>query len=272
MAEGNRTIVITGAGSGFGAALARRFGRAGFCVGLTDIDPVRVETVLENVLKAGGSGFAMAADVTREADWDALNARVDDEWGHLDVLVNNAGVAAAGKLEQTTLEDWRWILDTDLLSVVLGCHRFLPRMRAAERGHVVNVASFAGMTPVPEVSAYATAKAGVVALSEQLRVDLAGSGVGVSLVCPAYVQTGLMETFRSQDARHRKLVERWMEKSTVSADDVAEAIYVAVSRKRFLVLTHPETRWLWRFRRWAPERYFKTMVRAAENMAARRPA
>jgi NADP-dependent 3-hydroxy acid dehydrogenase YdfG len=262
-------VLITGAGSGLGAAMARRFGRAGCRVGLVDIEAGRAEQVLQEIVAHGGSGFAMASDVTRQQSWDELRAETAHRWGGLDILINNAGVAAAGRLEDTPLEDWRWIIDTDLMSVVLGCHVFLPVLRRQASGHIVNVASFAGMTPVPEVSAYAVAKAAVVALSEQLRVDLAGSGVAVSVVCPAYVQTRLLETFRSSDPGHRKLAGRWMEKSRVSADEVAEAVFKAVERRRFLVLTHGETRWLWRFRRWAPERYFRMMVSAARRMGNR---
>jgi NADP-dependent 3-hydroxy acid dehydrogenase YdfG len=265
MNEPIQTIVITGAGSGLGAAMAGRFARAGYAVGIADIKPERAERVLAGIVDGGGSGFSLGMDVTSEADWQALHACVEREWGQLDVLVNNAGVAAAGRLEETPLDDWRWVLDTDLYSVVLGCHRFLPMMKTRGSGHIVNVASIAGMTPVPEVSAYATAKAAVVALSEQLRVDLVGSGLGVSVVCPALVQTALLDTFRSADERHRTRADRWMQKSDVSAEDVAEAVYRAVVQDRFLVLTHDKTRWLWRFRRWAPERYFRHMVKAVER-------
>lgn len=266
MVTQDQRILITGAGSGLGAAMAHRFADAGYSVGLADIDASRAEKVLSDVLARGGSGFALAVDVTQASDWQALKRRVLEAWGGLDILVNNAGVAAAGRLEDMSLEDWRWIVETDLMSVVMGCHAFLPQLREQGRGHIVNVASFAGMTPVPEVSAYATAKAAVVALSEQLRVDLDRSGVGVSVVCPAYVQTRLLETFRSGDPRHRSMAERWMQKSRVTAENVADAVFDAVRCRRFLVLTHRETRWLWRFRRWAPERYFRTMASAASRM------
>lgn len=270
MHECANTIVITGAGSGFGEALAYRFSAAGYRVAVTDLHGDRCERVLREVVARGGEGFALAMDVTEEAAWNRLSERVMAEWGGLGVLVNNAGVAAAGRLEDTPLEDWRWILDTDLFSVVLGCHRFLPLLRSQGFGHVVNVASFAGMTPVPEVAAYATAKAAVVALSEQLLVDLHGSGVGVSVVCPAYVQTRLLETFRSGDDRHRKMAERWMAGSPVTAERVAQDVFDAVRKDRFLVLTHRETRWLWRLRRWFPNRYQRWVSKAAVRMQARR--
>lgn len=263
------TIAITGAGSGLGAAIAHRFGAAGYRVAVTDVLEQRAARVSSELEAEGGSAFAQALDVTSAPDWDALYQRILTEWGRLDVLVNNAGVAAAGRLEDSSLEDWRWVLETNLLGVVRGCHRFLPLLREQDSGHIVNLASFAGMVPVPELSAYATAKAAVVALSEQLRVDLEGSGVGVSLVCPAFVQTRLLETLRAPDERHRKQAERWMEKSAVTTEDVAEAVFCAVRDRKFLVLTHRESHWALRLRRWFPEGCHRLIVSQARKLTAR---
>lgn len=263
------TIAVTGAGSGLGAAMAHRFGAAGYRVAVTDVHERRAARVASELAAGGVSAFAQALDVTAAADWDALYQRILTEWGSLDVLVNNAGVAAAGRLEASTLEDWRWVLETNLVGVIRGCHRFLPLMRERGSGHIVNLASFAGMVAVPELSAYGTAKAAVVALSEQLRVDLDGSGVGVSLVCPAFVQTRLLETFRAPDERHRKQAERWMEKTTVTAEHVADAVFEAVQDRKFLVLTHRETRWAWRLRRWFPDLCHRLVVSQARKLAAR---
>lgn len=270
MTRQRHTLLVTGGGSGLGRAVARCFAREGYQVCVADIDAGRARAVCGEIEAAGGSAWAQAMDVTEEADWNTLYDELMKRWGGLEILVNNAGVAAAGRLEETPLEHWRWILDTDLLSVVMGCHRFLPLLRRQGRGHVVNVASFAGMSPVPEVSAYVTAKAAVVALSEQLRVDLAGSGVGVSVACPAYVQTKLLDSFRSHDERHHQMVKRWMAKSSISADDVAQQVFRAVRKGRFLILTHSETRWLWRFRRWFPNRYTRMMIKIAGKLKARR--
>ena len=269
MASKFKTIVVTGAGSGLGAALATRFGAAGFRVAVTDVLDRRAARVASELAAQGIEAFAQKLDVTSGPDWDALYQRVLTEWGCLDVLVNNAGVAAAGRLEDSTLDDWKWVLETNLLGVIRGCHRFLPMLREQGRGQVVNIASFAGMLPVPELSAYATAKAAVVALSEQLRVDLDGSGVGVSLVCPAFVQTRLLEGLRAPDGRHRKQAERWMAKSPVTAESVADRVYEAVHEGEFLVLTHRETRWAWRLRRWFPERCHRLITAQARRLAAR---
>ena len=223
--------------------------------------------VLEKILYEGGHGISQRLDVSSDGGWDALYQRVLTEWGGLGILINNAGVAAGGRLEDLGMEDWQWLMDIDLMGVVRGCHRFLPLFREQEFGHIVNVSSLAGLLPVPELSAYATAKAGVVALSEQLRVDLHGSPVGVSLLCPAFVQTRLMETFRSHDPRHQQRADRWMAGSNVSAAEVAERVYAAVNEKQFLILSHGESRWVLRFKRWFPGLFYRSVVKAATRLA-----
>lgn len=263
----HKSIVITGGGSGLGEALALQFARQGYKVAVTDVDEQRAIEVLARIQDAGGQGISQRLDVTSPAHWDALYQRILSEWGSVGILVNNAGVAAGGRLEDLGMEDWEWLINIDLMGVVRGCHRFLPLFREQGHGHIVNVSSLAGLLPVPELSAYATAKAAVVALTEQLRVDLHGSPIGVSLLCPAFVQTRLMETFRSHDARHQRQAERWMARSRVSAADVAECVFTAVAEKRFLILTHAESRWALRFRRWFPGLFFHSVVRAAARMA-----
>ena len=258
-------VVITGAGSGLGAAMAHRFARQGYAVAVTDIDPGRAGTVLDELRSSGATGLAMKLDVTAQADWEALARRVVAEWGGCNVLVNNAGVAVAGRCEETPLADWQWVLDVDLMGVVRGCHRFLPLLREAAAGgdqaHIVNMASFAGFSAMPGISAYGTAKAGVIALSEHLFTELGEAGIGVSVVCPSFVATNLLEGFRAPDPAYRKRVERWMARSEISAGQVADAVIDAVRSRRFLVLTHPETRWALRLKRWWPGRYFRQVAR-----------
>lgn len=260
-------VAITGAGSGLGAAMARRFASAGFDVAVTDIDGQRAESVLADIIAGGNAGFSQILDITRETDWEAFYQRVLEEWGGLDVLINNAGIAAAGRCEETSMADWQRIIDVDLLGAVRGCHQFLPLLRkqAAEdrKGYIINMASFAGLSGMPGLSAYGTAKAGVVALSEHLRTELADIGVGVSVVCPAFVSTNLLQDFTSPDPVHRDLVQRWMDNSGVTAKDVAEMVLQAMRQRRFLVLTHAATRRPWWLKRLWPERYYRAVSRQA---------
>jgi len=260
-------VAITGAGSGLGAAMAHRFAAEGFEVAVTDISRERADAVLVELEQAGARGFSQVLDVTRIEDWAALEARVQAKWGGLDVLINNAGVAAAGRCEESSLDDWRWVLDIDLMGVVRGCHTFIPVFRRqseqGRHGYIINIASFAALSGMAGLSAYGTAKAGVYALSEHLRAELNECGVGVSVVCPAFVRTRLMNDARSPDPAYRARVERWMDRSGVTADDVAEMVWKAYCRRQFLVLTHPPTRWAWLLKRWWPERYYRQVARHA---------
>lgn len=267
-----RTVLITGAGSGLGEAMARSFAVAGHRVAVCDIDGERARRVHDALETISPGGFCQAMDVREPSAWEAVHQRVLEEWGHLNVLVNNAGVAAAGNCEATSLADWRWILDIDLMGVVLGCHRFVPLLRESAaagtaRCHLINVSSFAGLAAMPGMCAYGTAKAAVIALSEQLRVELHDGGVGVSVVCPAFVRTRLLDTFRCQDEAQRNRVERWMERSSVTAEEVAKQTMEAMESRRFLVLTHPLTRRAWRFKRFFPEAYFRRVIRGRRSLA-----
>lgn len=268
-------VLLTGAGSGLGAAMARRFARAGFRVAVTDINAERAQQVAEELAGQGLTSLHAALDVTSDSDWQQLADRVEAEWGKVNVLVNNAGVAASGYCEETSMADWHWVIDVDLMSVVRGCHRFLPGLRRlaanGELAHVINIASFAGFSAMPGMSAYGTAKAGVIALSEHLLTELDGSGVGVSVVCPSFVATNLLESFRGGEEATRKTVERWMRNSPVSADDVAETVFNAMRKKQFLVLTHPKTRAALRLKRFWPSRYYRRISELARQASKRKP-
>ncbi len=262
----NKTVLITGGGAGLGEAMARRFAGAGYKVLVADLDEERARNVADS-LGAGGSYLAM--NVTDQLGWQQAVERVQQDFGRLDVLVNNAGVAAGGTLEETSMEDWRWVLDIDLMGVVAGCKAFAPIMRRQGQGHIVNVASFAGFAAAPGINAYGTAKAAVIAMSEMLRAELADAGVAVSVLCPAFVKTRLTETMRAPDSSYQRRVERWMQNSGVSSEDVADVVFKAVQRPRFLLLTHSNTRWIWRLKRWFPERYFRMLMRSVRRAGQR---
>jgi len=255
------SIAITGAGSGFGAELARLYAARGWRVAVTDVDEDRARRTLAQIGDDQAGSFCMRLDVTCAEDWETLHASVLQRWGGLEVLVNNAGVAAAGNVEETSLEDWAWVLDIDLMGVVRGCRQFAGLMKRQQSGHIVNIASFAGLAGLPFIVAYGVAKAGVVALSEALRAEMRPYGVGVTVACPAFVKTGLLDTFRSTRPGAGQKVARWMETSGVTAVKVAEDIAGAVEANRFLLLTHRQTRGPWRLKRWFPETYFKMVAK-----------
>ena len=255
------TIAISGAGSGFGAALAHKYAADGWQVAVTDIDESRARQTLFEIKQLGGNGFFMCLDTTQSDHWQLLEDAVMEKWGGLHVLVNNAGVAAAGNIEDTSMDDWQWVLDIDLMGVVRGCHQFARMFKQQGSGHIVNVSSFAGLAGLPFIVSYGVAKAGVVALSEALRAEMQPHGVGVTVVCPAFVRTRLLDSFRATRPDAMAKVTRWMDTSGVTADDVARDIQAAVKNRTFLLLTHASTRKAWKLKRWFPEKYFRQVVR-----------
>jgi len=256
--------LITGAGSGLGAAMANRFAQAGWRVIVTDQHVDRARTVAAGL--AGSGHAARPLDVTESPQWEALETFVDDEYGRIDLLVNNAGVATGGMLGETPLADWEWVLEINLMGVVRGCHHFVARFRQQGFGHIVNVASWAGLAAAPGIASYGTAKAAVVSMSEMLRAELQPYGVEVSVLCPAFVKTALTDSMRAPDDTYAKRVQRWMENSSVSAEDVAEIVLKTTQKPKFLLLTHSETRWQYRLKRWFPSIYFRLLMRTMRKL------
>jgi NAD(P)-dependent dehydrogenase (short-subunit alcohol dehydrogenase family) len=161
----HKRAAITGAGSGLGRCMALELGADGWKVALADIDEERAEESATLVREAGGEALVVVCDVTQPEDLERLAEGVREAWGGLDLLVNNAGVAHGGVMERIPLEDWRWILDINLMGAVHGCRTFIPMLEEGG-GHIINVASMAGMASAPEMSAYNASKAALVSLSE----------------------------------------------------------------------------------------------------------
>lgn len=260
-------VFVTGGASGFGRALAERYARAGWRVCIGDVHEARGAEA-ERALRALAPDSAfLRCDVTREADVVAAADWLDARWGGVDVVINNAGVAAAGGIGELSEEDWRWVVDINLLGVARGCRVFAPRMARAGGGHLVNVASLAGLVHVPQMAAYNAAKAAVVALSETLLLELEPAGVRVSVVCPGFFRTTLTETMRAGNPDVDALTRRLVDGARRGADEVAETVFQAVRRREFRILPDPEGRAAWRLKRLAPwPVYLAALRRTARRM------
>lgn len=254
-------VLITGAGSGLGRALAQRYAKAGHAVGCADLNVAAADDT--RAMLAGDGHATFAVDVGED---DAFAAFVRDvsAWGAPDILINNAGIAAGGSLLDATMDEWRILLEVNLLGVVRGCRAFLPGMLERKRGHILNIASFAGLAGAPSIMSYGVSKGGVVILSEQLRAEVHGSGVGVSVACPAFFQTNLLQSWRGTD-QMRRAAGRLMEHSTDTCDGVADAIVAGVARGEFLILPTRNEPMRWRLKRWFPGLYFKQLLKMIEQ-------
>ncbi|MBB5119764.1 short-chain dehydrogenase [Streptomyces eurocidicus] len=259
-AFGGRLVLVTGAASGIGRATAFAFAEAGARVIAVDRDPEGAVRTAEMARLLGApEAAAETVDVSDEAAMEKLAAKVAAEHGVVDVLVNNAGIGLAGTFLDTSAEDWRKVLDVNLWGVIHGCRAFGRQM--AERGqggHIVNTASAAAFQPSKALTAYSTSKAAVLMLSECLRAELAGRGIGVTAICPGIVNTGITATARfagvseEEQRRLRKKAVRLYGRRNYPPEKVAEAVLRAVLRDRAVVPVTPEAHALRLLSRFAP--------------------
>lgn len=228
-----KVAVVTGASSGIGEAIAVRLAQAGATVVLTARDPERLEAATRRC--AGGKAWSFRADVTDEAQVRALAEAVHARHGAADILVNNAGVVMSGLLTEVEPADWRRLHEINVMGVVHGCRAFLPRMIGrAKGGHVLNMASAAGIAGIAGMSTYSATKFAVAGLTESLRAELRRYRIGVSLICPSYVDTpiaGKVKIVGTLDnERTRRAVERQFKRNSVKPEAVAARALDAIRR------------------------------------------
>lgn len=269
---GVRHAVITGAAGGLGRALALRLARPGARLLLADILVERGEESAHLCRARGAEVQVVQTDVADAAQVEALGAHADAFLGRIDLVVNNAGVAASGAVGAAPLADWRWILGINLWGVIHGCHVFVPRLVRQRAGAVLNVASAAGFACAPGMGPYNVTKAGVIALSETLAAEVTQHGVGVTVLCPVFFPTHLLETARTVDAEQRAMAEAAFAGARATADDVAAAALHAVVRRQLYCLPMREARLVWRIKRLMPQRFHQVLANARLQRLARRRA
>ena len=229
-------VLVTGAASGLGAALTERLRAAGAKVLATD-------------LAAPRDGDDLRLDVTSDADWSAAVTWVEERWGGLDVLVNNAGVAGGGRLDVCTMDEWRWITEINLYGVVRGTRAFTPVFKRQRSGRIVNVASLAGLVHPAGMASYNAVKAAVVALTETTGHELAAYGVHAHVVCPSYFRTNLMDSLQGADEALGTVMTRLVEGSPYTADDIAVAVLEGVARGDELIVPDDAARFAFDLKR-----------------------
>ena len=199
----SKVAVVTGAASGIGLGMARQFGHEGMRVVLSDVSEERLNKAVTELQSDGIDCFGEIADVRSAGAVDALAQAAVDTYGPVHVVCNNAGVGVFGRQWELSQHDWAWAIDICLWGVINGVRAFVPKMLASgEPCHVVNTASMGGLLSAPFVGPYATAKHAVVGLSKSLRVELGGTNVGVTLVCPGNVRTNVARMMREQHNGH----------------------------------------------------------------------
>lgn len=249
--QGSRAVV-TGAGSGIGRATAEALAARGAALVICDVDPERLGATAEALRGLGAAVEAHALDVSdREAYADFAGRTLAG--GPVNIVVSNAGVGVGGTVLDTSLDDWDWVMGVNLWGVIYGAHFFGPAMVEARRGHIVNIASAAGLSGIPSLAAYSVTKCAVVAHSESLHAELAHADVGVSVICPGFLATRILADgrIRGRLEAHGALarVERVMNLPGRRPEAVARAICQAIERRHFLVPLFVEARGLLLLRR-----------------------
>jgi NAD(P)-dependent dehydrogenase (short-subunit alcohol dehydrogenase family) len=198
-----KTAFVTGGASGIGLALGRAFARAEMHVMLADIETEALEAAVKSLGNVGPGVRGVTCDVADALSVERAAQATCQAFGNVHVVCNNAGVAAGGGIDHISLDNWRWVLDVNLMGVLHGIRSFLPHIRGhGQGGHIVNTASMAGMTGGLGFSPYTASKFAVVGMSEGLAEQLKPHGIGVSVLCPSYVRTGIGASGRNRPQRY----------------------------------------------------------------------
>jgi len=251
-----KIAAVTGAASGIGRSMALAFAAEGMDVALADVDELNLTSVAEEVQAHGVRAITLKVDVSQAEQIEAFRDQILARLGAIHLVCNNAGVSPLGAVWESSVADWQWILGVNLWGVIHGVRAFTPVLMAQNEGHIVNTASVAGLISPPGSGAYNVTKHGVVALSESLYHDLRerNSPVGVSVLCPAYVPTAIVDSERNrpkdlpaspkskETLAREAMLRRAVKSGKLSADQIAQAVVTAVKQNRFYILTHRRIR------------------------------
>jgi NAD(P)-dependent dehydrogenase (short-subunit alcohol dehydrogenase family) len=252
-----KTAFVTGGAGGIGLALGRAFARAGMKVMLADIETAALKAAVESLRPFAPNVRGTVCDVADPASVERAAKASFEAFGKVHVVCNNAGVAAGGGIDHISLDNWRWVLDVNLMGVLHGVRAFLPHIRQhGEGGHFVNTASMAGMLTGLGFSPYGASKFAVVSMSEGLAAQLRPHGIGVSVLCPHFVRTGIGESGRNRPERYGQA--RPLDPASPAAamvaeiakgiaaglepDHVADLVLAAIRDNELYVFTHPGMR------------------------------
>jgi NAD(P)-dependent dehydrogenase (short-subunit alcohol dehydrogenase family) len=252
-----KTAFVTGGASGIGLALGRAFAETGMQVMLADIETEALAAAVKSLHNFGPDVRGVTCDVSDPESVERAAAAAYEAFGNVHVVCNNAGVAGGSGVDDISLDDWRWVLDVNLMGVLHGVHTFLPHIRAhGEGGHFVNTASMAGMVSGLGFGPYSARKFAIVTMSEGLAMHLKPLGIGVSVLCPGWVRTRINESGRNRSKRYgpertpqpgtwgSEIAAHVTERIQTGLDpsDVSARVLSAIRADELYVFTHPEMR------------------------------
>jgi short-subunit dehydrogenase len=261
-----KVAVVSGAARGLGREYAIRLATYGYVVAIVDIDAAGAQETAQLVAEHGGTPRIETADVTSIDAWTDLRQRLQADWPRLDLLINNAGMYAAGNVGSLDLAEAERVVRLNLMSVLYGCHTMTPWLvESAKSGdnrpRVINVASsFAFLCP-PGMAPYNLSKAAVVALSETLHGELESHNVGVTVVCPGPMPTRFIESASFESEAFRRMTDVYVQNSRLDPAAVAAESLLASERDELYVVMGADQRWYWRAKRWLPKTLLSRVAR-----------
>jgi len=264
----DKIAIVTGGASGIGRALGAEQARRGATVVMADLQAGPLKESVSALGNAGLKAFAVTLDVR---DFEAVKAMVEEtvvRYGRLDYIFNNAGIAVGGEVRDCAIDDWRDVLNVNLMGVINGVASAYPVMVKQGFGHIINTASLEGLVPFPGTVSYVASKYGVVGLSNALRIEGADLGVRVSVVCPGYIKTPIFETSKMINLDRRKVLEALPERFGITPEECSRRILRGVARNRAIIVVTGLARVLWVVHRICPGLLSRLMVRELRKSRA----
>ncbi len=242
---------ITGCGGGLGRSMSLELASNGWTIGISDINEAGLQETANMIAKAGGKAHVYKLDV---ADSDAYEIVAKDflnkERG-IDLLINNAGVGDGGVFGEYNTDNWKWIVGINQMGVIYGCHNFVPTMKKQRSGHIINIASAASFMAAPTMSPYNVTKAAVLSLSETLYSELLQQNINISVVCPTFFKTNVMQHGRG-DQKQQKAGQKMVDKSGIEPSEVAQLVLKEAGKKTFYIVHPFSAKVLWSIKRLFP--------------------
>ena len=259
---------ITGAASGLGKALCLALASDGWTIGISDIKVEQLAVSHKEITEAGGNPISFTLDVSDKIQYQSVVEDFLNRVGGIDILINNAGVGDGGNFEEYPLENWEWMVGINQMSVVYGCHLFIPTFKKQQSGHIINIASLAAISCAPQMGAYNMTKAAVVAISETLSAELMDEHITVSCVMPSYFKTNIAGSVRGGD-RIKKITQTFIDRSGMQAKEIAHEILKRAGKKELYIVLPKVARKMWllkrlmpiSFRKMVKEKYFAAISR-----------
>ncbi len=265
----DKVVIVTGGASGIGRAVCNELGRRGAVLALADIDTERAEKAASEITDAGGRARALRVDVTNADEVQRLVTETAEEHGRLDYIFNNAGIAIIGEVRDMSLESWRKIVDVNLWGVIYGTMAAYPLMIEQGFGHIVNIASAAGLVGIPMFASYCATKHAVVGLSTALRHEAAGFGVNVTVVCPGFIRTELFENSELLNARREDATAQ-VEAMSMKVQSAALKIIRGVEKNKSIINFPFSARFLWWLHRLHPSSLSPLLSKSVRDFRANR--